>query len=174
MKKSVTETFTKGNAGPIPSISLDEIDRKILNLLQENNQLTNIELAQKVGLSAPPCLRRVRDLREAGVIAQDVSLVDPFKVGQKLIVFVGITLEVQREDLLAHFERKVQEQDEVMQCYFVSGDTDYLLVVQVPDMSHYYEFARRVFANQPNIKMFRSSFCLNRVKYDTKIRLPET
>jgi Lrp/AsnC family leucine-responsive transcriptional regulator len=152
---------------------LDRIDRKILNILQHDNQITNIALAERVGISPPPCFRRVKRLRELGIIAKDVSLVDPFKVGHRLIVFVNITLEKQREDLLAHFERKMQEQKEVMQCYFVSGDTDYLLVVHVSDMNHYNEFARRVFANEANIKMFRSSFCLSRVKHDTHIQLDE-
>ena len=152
---------------------LDRIDRKILNILQKNNQITNLTLADKVGLSAPPCFRRVKRLREMGVIAKDVSLVDPFKIGPHLIVFVNITLEKQREDLLAHFERKMLEQPEVMQCYFVSGDTDYFLIVHVADMNHYNEFSRRVFANEGNIKMFRSSFCINRIKYNTHIYLPE-
>lgn len=100
-------------------------------------------------------------------------MVDPFKVGSRIIVFTNITLEKQREDLLTHFERKMLEQPEVMQCYFVSGDVDYLLIIHVRDMNHYNEFARRVFANEPNIKKFRSNFCLSRVKYDTHIRLPE-
>lgn len=152
---------------------LDRTDRKILNILQKDNQITNIALADKIGISAPPCFRRVKRLREAGIIVQDVSLVDPFKVGRPLIVFANITLEKQREDLLAHFERKMLEQPEIMQCYFVSGDTDYLLVIHVSDMNHYNEFARRVFANEPNIKKFRSSFCLNRTKYNTHVHLPE-
>lgn len=157
----------------VANSNIDKMDRKILNLLQSNNQITNLELADKVGLSPPPCLRRVRRLREEGYIVRDVSLVDPFKVGQNLIVFVSIALEKQREDLLTHFERKMLAQDEVMQCYFVSGDVDYLLVVNVVDMNHYNDFARRVFANEANIKMFRSSFCLNRVKHETKINIPE-
>ena len=84
-----------------------------------------------------------------------------------------MTLEKQREDLLAHFERKMREQPEVMQCYFVSGDTDYLLVIHAASMNHYNDFARRVFANEANIKMFRSSFCLSRVKQDTHLLLSE-
>lgn len=152
---------------------LDRIDRRILNILQEDNQITNLALADKVGISPPPCLRRVRRLRELGIINKDVSLVDPSQVGHGLIVFVSISLEKQREDLLKHFERKVLEHSEIMQCYFVSGDIDYLLIVNVPDMNHYNDFARRVFANEPNIKMFRSSFGLNRIKYETCIRLPE-
>jgi Lrp/AsnC family leucine-responsive transcriptional regulator len=153
---------------------LDRIDRKILNILQNDNQITNLALAERVGISPPPCFRRVKRLRETGIITHDVSLLDPAKVGQSMCVFVNVTLEKQREDLLAHFERKMLEQHEVMQCYFVSGDTDYLLVIHVADMNHYNEFARRVFANEANIKMFRSSFCLSRIKYNTHIYLPES
>ena len=171
MKRTDRKADHSEKPGSAHAPRLDQIDRKILNLLQENNQITNQELAQRVGLSAPPCLRRVRELRDSGVISQDVALLDPSKVGQNLVVFVNISLEKQREDLLSHFERRMMEESEVLQCYFVSGDTDYLLVIHVADMNHYNEFARRVFANEPNIKMFRSSFCLNRVKYSTKVHL---
>jgi Lrp/AsnC family leucine-responsive transcriptional regulator len=171
MKTKNHKSFATETLPSTPTVNLDEIDRKILNILQTDNRITNQDLAQKVGLSAPPCLRRVRALRDAGVILQDVSLVDPSKVGRNLVVFVNISLEKQREDLLAHFERKMLGQKEVMQCYFVSGETDYLLVIHVADMDHYNDFARRVLANEANIKMFRSSFCLARVKYDTKIQL---
>lgn len=169
MKKSTHSTNDISN---LPEL-LDKTDRKILNLLQQNNQITNLDLADKVGLSAPPCFRRVKRLREEGFIVSDVALVDPFKVGRPLIVFAHITLEKQREDLLAHFERKVMQEPEIMQCYFVSGDTDYLLIIHVKDMNHYNEFARRVFANEPNIKQFRSSFCLTRTKYNTNVVLAE-
>jgi Lrp/AsnC family leucine-responsive transcriptional regulator len=152
---------------------LDKMDRKILNILQTDNQITNLALADKIGMSAPPCFRRVKRLRDEGIIIKDVSLVDPFKVGRPLIVFVNITLEKQRDDLLTHFERKMSEHAEIMQCYFVSGDTDYLLIIHVSDMNHYNDFARRVFANEPNIKKFRSSFCLNRTKYNTHVVFPE-
>ncbi len=152
-----------------PASGLDAIDRKILTLLQEDNQITNQDLASRVGISPPPCHRRVSRLREEGIIQRDVSLIDPVKVGRSMIVFASITLERQREDLLENFERKMTRCPEVMQCYFVSGDADYLVVVSVAGMDHYNEFARRVFANEPNIRMFRSSFCLSRVKYDTKI-----
>ena len=148
---------------------LDAIDRKILAVLQGDNQITNLALAARVGLSPPPCLRRVRRLRDLGIIEKDVALVDPTKVGQDIIAFVGVELDRQREDVLASFERKISSETQVQQCYFVSGDADYLVVVSVSDMDHYNDFARRVFANEPNIRMFRSSFCLARVKYDTKI-----
>ncbi|MBS0287479.1 MAG: Lrp/AsnC family transcriptional regulator [Proteobacteria bacterium] len=153
--------------------TLDRIDRKILNALQDNNQITNLELAEKVGISPPPCFRRVKRLRELCIITKDVSLVDPIKIGQNLIVFVSVTLEKQREDMMRYFERNMLEQPEVKQCYFISGEIDYLLVVHVKDMNDYNEFARRVFVKEANIKSFRSSFCLSRVKYDTKVELVE-
>lgn len=173
MKKESAKEFLKANTQEISCGLLDKTDRKILNILQKDNQITNLALAEKVGISAPPCFRRVKRLRDEGFIVNDVSLVDPFKVGKPLIVFVNITLEKQREDLLAHFERKMLQEPEVMQCYFVSGDTDYLLIIHVRDMNSYNEFARRVLANEPNIKQFRSSFCLNRVKYNTQVVLSE-
>jgi Lrp/AsnC family leucine-responsive transcriptional regulator len=173
MKKKAPETTIEMNNDTTPGELLDKMDRKILNILQQDNQITNLALAEQIGMSAPPCFRRVKRLREEGIIVKDVSLVDPFKVGRPLIVFVNITLEQQREDLLAHFERKMLEHPEIMQCYFVSGDTDYLLVIHVPDMNHYNDFARKVFANEPNIKKFRSSFCLNRTKYNTHVLFSE-
>ncbi len=152
-------------------ITLDSIDRKILNILQENNLITNLALAEKVGLSSPPCFRRVKRLRDLGIITKDVSLVDPYKIGKCLIVFVSVTLEKQREDMLSHFERNMLEAPEVVQCYFISGEIDYLLMIHVKDMNHFHEFSRRVFVKEANIKSFRSSFCLNRVKYNTKVHL---
>lgn len=151
------------------SIELDKIDKNILAILQEDNQITNLALADKVGISAPPCFRRVKRLRDLGIITKDVSLVDPFKIGQCLIVFVSVSLEKQREDMLSYFERNILDAPEVVQCYFISGEIDYLLVVHVRDMNHYHEFSRRIFVKEANIKSFRSNFCLNRVKYDTKV-----
>jgi Lrp/AsnC family leucine-responsive transcriptional regulator len=152
---------------------LDKIDRKILNALQNDNQITNLALADFVGISPPPCFRRVKRLREMGIISKDVSIVDPLKAGNQLMVFVAVSLEKQREDLLAHFERKMLEQPEVLQCYFVSGDTDYILLIHVQDVNHYNEFSRRVFTSEANIRMYRSSFCLSRVKYNTQVVFSE-
>jgi Lrp/AsnC family leucine-responsive transcriptional regulator len=155
----------------IEPVALDAIDRKILDALQADNQITNLALAAKVGLSPPPCLRRVRRLREAGVIVKDVALVDPAMVGQQVTAFVGVELDRQREDVLASFERKIAAEPDVQQCYFVSGEIDYLLVVTCRDLESYNGFARRVLANEHNIKRFRTSFNLSRIKYETKISL---
>lgn len=156
---------------PAEPIALDAIDRKILDALQEDNQITNLALAARVGLSPPPCLRRVRRLREASVIVKDVALVDPAMVGQAVTAFVGVELDRQREDVLASFERKIAAEPDVQQCYFVSGEIDYLLVVTCRDLDSYNAFARRVLANEHNIKRFRTSFNLSRIKYETKISL---
>jgi len=173
MKKITAKNAPATTVDASEEMVLDRIDRQILNILQQNNIITNLDLAEQIHLSPPPCFRRVKRLRDLGIICKDVALLDPVKVGHKLMVFVNITLEKQREDLLAHFERKMLAEPEVMQCYFVSGEADYLLIIQVPDMNYYNNFARRVFANEANIKMFRSSFCLNRIKYDTSINLTE-
>lgn len=164
-------TKRKRPKAPAEPIVLDAIDRKILDALQEDNQITNLALAARVGLSPPPCLRRVRRLREAGVIAKDVALVDPAMVGQAVTAFVGVELDRQREDVLASFERKIAAEPDVQQCYFVSGEIDYLLVVTCRDLDSYNAFARRVLANEHNIKRFRTSFNLSRIKYETKISL---
>jgi Lrp/AsnC family leucine-responsive transcriptional regulator len=161
---------TTAPATPEPVV-LDAIDRKILAILQEDNRVTNLALAERVGLSPPPCLRRVRRLGELGVIEKNVALVDPGKVGQGIIAFVGVELDRQREDVLTSFERKISAQPEVQQCYFVSGEIDYLLLVTCSSMESYNGFARRVLANEHNIKRFRTSFCLSRVKYATAIPL---
>src|SRR5260370_29403187 len=108
-------------------IKLDVIDLRILGILQRNNQLTNLELAQKVRLSSPTCLRRVRRLRQEKIIIADVSILDPDKVDQGMFVFVQVTLERQSEDLQRQFEQKMNQTSEVTQCYVVSGDTDFLL-----------------------------------------------
>jgi Lrp/AsnC family transcriptional regulator, leucine-responsive regulatory protein len=164
MKQQISSTKHMDEA-----YELDHIDRKILNILQENNQITNLELAERVGLSPPPCLRRVKLLRERGIILQDVSLVSPQKVGKNFIVFLNVSLERQRDDMLENFERKMTQHPEVMQCYFVSGDYDYFLVIMVSNVEEYNDFVRRVLSTDPNLKVFRSSFALNRVSYTTKI-----
>ena len=152
-------------------IELDKIDRRILQILQKNNQLTNLELAEKAFVSPPTCLRRVRRLREEKVIVADVSLLDPFLVEKGLFIFIEVSLERQRESLQREFEQKVDKIGEVMQCYMVSGDTDFILVVQVADMKCYHEFVRRVLTSDPNVRNFRSIFAMNRSKFRTDMDL---
>ena len=150
---------------------LDASDRRLLSVLQRNNALTNLELAQATGLSPPTCMRRVRRLRDEGIIVADVSIVDPFKLGRKIIVFVEITLERQQEAMQAAFEQKMRAESEIMQCYMISGDSDFLVVVQVADMNAFHELIRRVFTGHANVRNFRSVFALSRSKFQTSISL---
>mgnify|MGYP000403778969 FL=1 len=104
---------------------LDSIDWKILNLLQNDARITNIELSRAIGLSASPCLARVKALEKSGHISRYVSLVDSLKVGLKLSVFINVTLERQVESALERFEESIKLRPEVMECYLMTGESDY-------------------------------------------------
>jgi Lrp/AsnC family transcriptional regulator, leucine-responsive regulatory protein len=150
-------------------LELDAIDRSLLRVLQKDNRLTNVQLARRSKLSPPACLRRVRRLRQLGVIMADVCLVDSAKVGIGLFVFVEVTLERQSEELQQAFERRMEKVDEVMQCYMIAGHTDYMLMVQVADMDAYHRFVRRVLTRGPNVRNFRSTLAMHRSKFQTDV-----
>lgn len=152
---------------------LQRIDRKILNLLQTNNQMTNIELAEAVGVSAPSCLRRVRRLRQERVIVHDVSIIDPQCAGRKISIIVEVALERERPDLMTGFKKTMMAAKEVSQCYVVTGDADFIVIIQVPDIEAYDEFVQRTFYTNPNIKKFRSLIVMNRVKFETRLLLEQ-
>lgn len=153
--------------------SLDKVDRKILNLLQKDNQMPTRILADKVHISQPTCLRRIRDLRAAGIITADVALVDPFALGYGMLAFLEISLTNQTDAHMHEFEARMTKEPEVMQCYFVSGDYDYFLVVHVIDMDAYYQFVRRVISGSGNVRHFQSRFPMKRAKFATRIAFDE-
>ena len=153
--------------------SLDKVDRKILNLLQKDNQTPTRVLADKVHISQPTCLRRIRDLRAAGIIAADVAMVDPFALGYGMLAFLEISLTNQTDAHMHEFEARMTKEPEVMQCYFVSGDYDYFLVVHVIDMDAYYQFVRRVISGSGNVRHFQSRFPMKRAKFVTRITFDE-
>jgi Lrp/AsnC family transcriptional regulator, leucine-responsive regulatory protein len=150
---------------------LDAIDRKILALLQENARLANVDLADSVGLSPSPCLRRVRDLEESGVIRKYVTLLDPAKVALPVSVFVNVTLERQVEQALENFETAILARPEVMECYLMTGDADYLLRVVTADLSAYERFLIEHLTRVPGVASIKSSFALKQVKYRTALPL---
>ena len=152
------------------NLQLDKFDRHILEILQEQGDITNRALAEAVGLSPPPCLKRVRRLKKAGVINKTVALLNPDKIGQGLVAFVDVEVESQQFELMQIFEQKILDQPEVLQCYMVSGDSDYLLVINITDMADYYRFVRDVLAKEPNILRYKTRFCMNRTKYSTKLQ----
>src|SRR3954469_555403 len=125
---------------PDRAVEIDEIDIKILEYLQEHGQTSNVELADHVGLSAAPCLRRVRTLERTGVIRKYVTLIEPAAVALCVTVFVQISLDLQVEGRLEIFERAILQRPEVLECYLMTGDADYLLRVVVPDVAAYERF----------------------------------
>jgi len=152
-------------------MTLDRIDKRILNQLQQDNRISNQALAEKVGLSAPACLKRVRKLRENGVIMADVAIVNPDAVGHRINVIVEVEMDRDQWDIYEAFNRKMLAAPEVSQCYQVTGEVDFLLVVVVPDMQAYEAFARRELASDSNLRKFRSLISLRREKFQTAIEL---
>jgi Lrp/AsnC family leucine-responsive transcriptional regulator len=150
----------------------DETDWRILAALQDDARLTNADLAGRVFLSPSPCLRRVRDLEQAGLIRRYVTLLDPLKLGLTVSVFIQVSLEKQMRGALDTFEDSVLARDEVMECYLMTGDADYLLRVVVPDMQSLERFIVDYLAKIPGVSNIRSSFALKQVKYKTALPLP--
>lgn len=156
----------------MPSRGLDPIDAKILEVLQTDARISNVELSRRVGLSPSPCLRRVRDLEREGVIRQYVTLLDPATLGLGVSVFVRVRLERQVEDALEALENAVRERPEVQECYLMTGDTDYLLRVVVPDIAAFERFLMDHLTRVPGVGSIQSSFALKEVKYRTDLPLP--
>ncbi len=148
---------------------MDEIDRRILNVLQVDASQTNSELALAVHVSPPTCLRRVKQLTESGVIQRQVAIVAPEKVGPSLTVIVEISLDVQAAERMAEFEGHVAGEDAVLQCYRVAPGPDFVLIVQVADMPAYHALAHRLFATQTNVRNVKAYFSTFRSKFETRI-----
>jgi len=156
----------------MPHEILDAIDRNILDRLQDDARLTNVELARAVNLSPSPCLARVRRLEESGLIRRYVTLLDPVKLGLTVSVLVQVTLEKQIEPALETFEKAIRARPEVMECYLMTGDADYLLRVLVPDVPAFERFILDFLSRVPGVGNIRSSFALKQVKYQTALPLP--
>jgi Lrp/AsnC family leucine-responsive transcriptional regulator len=156
----------------MPTDMPDKTDARILQELQNNARLTNVELARRVNLSPSPCLARVRALERTGVISRYVALVNPAAVGLGLSVFIQISLERQAEKTLEQFERAVARFPEIVECYLMTGDSDYLLRVVVPDVQALQHFIINGLTRINGVASIRSSFSLKQVKYDTALPLP--
>ena len=149
--------------------SLDAIDRQILENLQNDARMRNVELAEKVGLSPSPCLRRVGNLEETGVIRGYATLVDAEAVGLPVSVFVSVTLEKQIEKALEKFEKEIRARPEVMECYLMTGEADYLMRVVPADLSAYERFLIEHLTRIPGVASIKSSFALKQVAYRTAL-----
>lgn len=149
----------------------DRTDRRILELIQEDARISNADLADRVGLSPSPCWRRVRELEGRGVIRKYVTLLAPEAIGLPVNVFINVTLEKQVEQRLERFEAEVLKRPEVMECYLMTGESDYLLRVVVPDVQAYQRFLLDHLTRIPGIASIKSSFALKQVQYKTALPL---
>lgn len=153
-------------------MTIDKTDRDILHYLQGNSRMTNAELAERVNLSPSPCMRRVRQLEEDGIIQRYVALVKPAAVGLPLSVFIQVSLEKQHDENLQAFEQAIAKAPEVMECYLMTGDADYLLRVVLEDVESYEHFLRDVLCIIPGVSNIKSSFALKQVRYKTELPIP--
>ncbi len=152
-------------------IGLDDIDRRILAELQADASISNVELARRVHLSPSPCLTRVKALEAAGLIRRYVALLDPQQLGLHLNVFISISLKQQNRKALQAFEDAICAREEVMECYLMTGDADYLLRVAVPDMQALESFILEQLSPIAQVEKIRSSFALKQVRYKTALPL---
>ncbi|NMG32902.1 winged helix-turn-helix transcriptional regulator [Azoarcus sp. TTM-91] len=152
---------------------LDRTDIAILNKLQDNARITNAELARSVNLSPTPCFNRVKAMEELGLIRRQVTLLAPEMLGLLVNVFIHVRLEKQAEDMLKRFEAAMDERPEVMECYLMTGDEDYLLRVVVSDIQALERFILDHLTKVPGVANIRSSFALKQVRYKTALPLPD-
>lgn len=169
----------------MPSITIDATDRKILAILQEDGRLSNQEIAERVNLSPSPCLRRIKQLEQAGVIRQYVALLAPDKIGLGLLAYVNVRLEKHSDPQFigvrptshvthsprADFSAAVEHWPEVVACYAMTGEMDYLLRVHVEDMAHFSRFMMETLLRHPAVLDVKSSFALQRIKDTTALPL---
>lgn len=143
---------------------LDETDRKILVILQQEGRITNVELAEKIGISAPPCLRRVKALEDAGYIAGYQARLAPDLMGYPLVVFATVSLSSHTELDVAAFHAKVESWPEIRDCWMLAGDIDYLLRITARDWNHYQDFLTNSLMAVPNVHQVKTLPSVRAVK----------
>lgn len=152
-------------------MKIDEIDLKILDELQRNGRLTNAELSERIKLSPSPCLKRVKRLENSGLIREYVALLNPAHLGLDLNVFVFVSLKAQSRPLLSAFEDRIAGLEEIMECYLMTGEEDYLLRIAVPDVVSLERLIVEKLSIMPEVEKIRSSFALKQVRYQTALPL---
>jgi Lrp/AsnC family transcriptional regulator, leucine-responsive regulatory protein len=151
-------------ATPRTRVELDDFDRRILVELQQDNLISAEHLGAKVGLSASAIQRRMKRLRDGKVISADVSVLDPEAIGRPLKVVVEVSLERESLQLFEEFKRRIRDTPEVQQCYYVTGEGDFVLIITAVDMSDYQRISEGLFREDRNVKHFRTSVVLSSVK----------
>ncbi len=155
-------------------MKLDHIDHKILRHLQENARITNADLADRVGLSPTPCLRRLRRLEADGVIKGYHTEIDREALGVNVTVIILVKLEREDDKTLREFEKAIKNREEVMECYLVTGKFDYFIRVVVPSLAAYETFLSETMLRMPNIATVESSFTLREVERKVVMPIPES
>jgi Lrp/AsnC family leucine-responsive transcriptional regulator len=154
-------------------MELDAFDRRILALVQRNSRATAAELAAEVGLSPSACHRRLAALRASGAIEAEVAIVDPRAVGRRITMVVTVTLEREHSDVITAFKRACREQPEIMQCYYVTGASDFVMILTTRSMEAYDAFVERfLFANR-NVRRFETMVVMDRVKVGFAVPIEE-
>jgi len=155
-------------------LKLDRTDRRILAELQRDGSLSNLELAERIGLSASPCARRVKALKDAGIIGATVTLLNPKALGLSLTALIHISMDRHTPDRFEHFEGVMANYPEVQECYLITGQAaDYILKVVVKDMDTYQQFLLGKLTRLEGVTGVQSSFVLSRAKDTTELPLPD-
>jgi Lrp/AsnC family transcriptional regulator, leucine-responsive regulatory protein len=150
---------------------LDSIDKRILNILQEDGRSNTKEIADTVGLSLTPTYERIKRLEKNGIIDKYVALVDKKVLGISFTAFCSVRLQLHSKTLIQKFEVDIKKLDEVMECYHMAGNFDYLLKIEATDMKHYQEFISNKLAGLNNISNVQSSFVMTEIKHETAFKL---
>ncbi|MBN8941919.1 MAG: Lrp/AsnC family transcriptional regulator [Rhizobiales bacterium] len=154
-----------------PSVTLDRFDLAILAILQRDNSTPQRVIGEAVNLSAPAVQRRIKRMEEAGVISANVAVIDPLHVGQPLTIFVEVEVISETADLIDAAKREFTAAPEVQQCYYVTGEADFILIIVVPTMGDYEALTRRLFFGNNNVKRFRTFVAMDRVKVGLAVPL---
>ncbi len=153
-------------------MKLDRFDRQLLNLVQEDSAQTTEQLAAVVALSPSAIQRRLRRMREQGVISRDISVVDPRKVGRSTSFVVSIQVERERPELLSELRQWLAAQEHVQQAFYVTGEADFVLVICAPDTETYDALMARLVSENPNVKRFSTNVTLSVVKRGLTVPVP--
>jgi DNA-binding Lrp family transcriptional regulator len=156
------------------SFPFDKFSRRILEEIQRNSRITVNELSDRVGLSSSPCWRRIKDLEEQGIVTRYTALLDRRRVGLGTCMYALVTLARHNQSDVEAFEARVRERDEVMECYEITGTSDYMLKVLVPEIADYDRFLHEVIFKLPGVSQVRTSVALREVKYETRLPLSKT
>jgi Lrp/AsnC family leucine-responsive transcriptional regulator len=152
-------------------MKIDSIDKQILSILQQDAHLTNVELARKIGISPPAMLERVKRLEKNGIIKRYVAIVDPSKVSKGIFALVSVSLSAHQLSSIDQFTRLIKKLDEVLECYHVAGEEDFILRIAVSSIEEYEKFILGKLTKINGVSKVNTKFVLSTVKYNTKIKI---